>query len=441
MTSGQAIFEELRFVWELMAAEYLFLLPFARRKKGWLPLAIGGLVLFSLLSQGYFFWLERVEQYGELGRQLVGQWYIVLALLTVAYSRLCFSITLCDALYIGISGYAAQHVVYVLVHEVLALAVFPAITRHLLLYAAVSVLACAGFYTFLYRMFARRLSLCGGQLNPDTPAAILYHVLLLAVLMFCTFGCQRLFHFDVSIRMLSAQIGVLVCLLILGLQFFSYRMIQAGRERAVIQQMLRDGERQYAHSKELIDMVNRSVHDPKHTLRALRTMQESDRMAFVEETERNLEQYQRLVHTDNELLNTILAEKSLYCESRGIRFTCTLGKAELDFVSVPDLYTLLGNAIDNAVESVIQLQEEEKRVVQLSIQTSGGCVCIQTNNYYAGRLQLENGLPRTTKADAAAHGYGLRSIRYLAKKYGGSMSVSCRDQVFVLQVILPIPRA
>ena len=105
MTSGQAIFEELRFVWELMAAEYLFLLPFARRKKGWLPLAIGGLVLFSLLSQGYFFWLERVEQYGELGRQLVGQWYIVLALLTVAYSRLCFSITLCDALYIGISNY------------------------------------------------------------------------------------------------------------------------------------------------------------------------------------------------------------------------------------------------------------------------------------------------------------------------------------------------
>ena len=126
MTSGQAIFEELRFVWELMAGEYLFLMPFARRKRGWLPLTVGGLILFSLLSQGYFFWLGQVGRYGELGRQLVGQWYIVLALLTVAYSRLCFSITLCDALYIGISGYAAQHVVYVLVHEVLALAVLPA---------------------------------------------------------------------------------------------------------------------------------------------------------------------------------------------------------------------------------------------------------------------------------------------------------------------------
>ena len=162
--------------------------------------------------------------------------------------------------------------------------------------------------------------------------------------------------------------------MILGLQFFSYRMIQAGRERAVIQQMLRDGERQYAHSKELIDMVNRSVHDLKHTLRALRTMQESDRMAFVEETERNLEQYQQLVHTDNEILNTILAEKSLYCQSRGIRFACTLGKTELSFVSMPDLYTLLGNAIDNAVEGVTRLEEGEKRVVQLSIQTGGGCV-------------------------------------------------------------------
>ena len=54
MTSGQAIFEELRFVWELMAAEYLFLLPFARRKKGWLPLAIGGIGALFVAQPGVF---------------------------------------------------------------------------------------------------------------------------------------------------------------------------------------------------------------------------------------------------------------------------------------------------------------------------------------------------------------------------------------------------
>ena len=125
-------------------------------------------------------------------------------------------------------------------------------------------------------------------------------------------------------------------------------------------------------------------------------------------------------------------------EKEGIRLACSLGHLELDFLSLPDLYTLLGNAIDNAVEGVRNLPDPEKRVVQLSIQTSGGFVSIQTNNYYAGELTLENGLPRTTKRDPAGHGYGLKSIRYLARKYGGSMSVSARDGVFVLQIMLPV---
>ena len=435
-----AIFEELRFVWELMAAEYLFLLPFARRKPRWLRRTLAGVVLFSVLSQFYFPWQGFCQGVLPLSMAdlFTGLWYVPLALATMLYSRVCFQITVCDALYIGISGYAAQHLVYVTVHELLALDWYPQLTACLPLYALVSLAACGLLYSLLYRVMARPLSLCGGELNQDTTAHILHYVLLLAVLIFCTLSCQHLFHFDPAIRILSAQLGFLICAMILGIQYLSCRNILAQREQAVIHQMLRDGERHYTHSKELIEMVNRSVHDLKHTCQALRTMDESERLAFVSELEQNVAMYRRLVHADNEAVNTILVEKTLSCEKEGIRLACSLGHLELDFLSLPDLYTLLGNAIDNAVEGVRNLPDPEKRVVQLSIQTSGGFVSIQTNNYYAGELTLENGLPRTTKRDPAGHGYGLKSIRYLARKYGGSMSVSARDGVFVLQIMLPV---
>ena len=202
--------------------------------------------------------------------------------------------------------------------------------------------------------------------------------------------------------------------------------------------MLRDSERYYTHSKELIDLINRTCHDLKHQLQALRQVSDEERQQFIEATNQNIQLYHQLVNTDSEVLNTILAEKSLYCSNRRIRLSCAIDSVRLDFVSVPDLYTILGNAIDNAIECVSQLADAEKRVISLTIQSRNSFVSIQTNNYCPGPLALREGLPMTTKSDTVRHGFGLKSIRYLAEKYGGSMCVEEKDHVFTLQVMLPI---
>ena len=98
-----------------------------------------------------------------------------------------------------------------------------------------------------------------------------------------------------------------------------------------------------------------------------------------------------------------------------------------------------GNAIDNAIEGVEGLPDPDKWVVSLTIRGQSGFVCIQTNNCCGALPQREDGLPLTTKADRANHGFGLKSIRYLARKYGGTMCVSVQDGVFILQITLPTP--
>lgn len=432
------IFEELRFIWELLAAEFVLLIPFARRKKNFGIVTGLGWIFFSVLSQGYFLILQLETHLPEpLFCSIVGGWYILLALLAMAFSCQCFHLTFSDALYMCITAYSAQHIVYVLIHELLALWLWPELAEHLVLYVGISLVACVILLGLLHRAFAGVLSLCGGRIFDHSARSILSHILLLAILMVCSYSCQYLFRNVEETKSLSALLGLMLCLLMLGVQYGTLQIARGRREKTVIEQMLRDSSRQYALSKELVEHIQRTCHDLKHNLQVLKTIDEDQRKDYIEEAERNIALYHDLIHTDNEVLNTILGEKCLYCRKRDILLTCAVDGAELEQISIPDLYAILGNAIENAIECVDHFDDPQKRVISLSITGHNAFVCIQTNNFCQQKPTMLDGLPVTTKSAGEDHGFGLKSIRYLAQKYGGSMAVSFEDQIFTLQIMLP----
>lgn len=433
-----AAFEELRFIWELVAAEFIFALPFARRKERFLFHVLTGIVLLSVASFGYFPLLKIVYNAPEIIVNItISGWYIALALLTMLYLRFCFQLTVHDALYICIAGYAAQHLVYIPIHEVLALGLWPELTEHLLLYAALALLACLLLYNLIYLLFSPRLHLCGGQMFSDERVGIIATVILLAVLMVCSFAGQHVFQVGEDTRYVGAAIDALCSVLILGVQYLSLRMAQASREEAVIQQTLQDSERRFGVSKELMELANRSAHDLKHSLRALQIAGEEERQEFIDKTEETIQLYQRYAPSGSLVLDALLSEKARYCDERHITLSCSVDGTDLGFLSVIDLYTLLGNALDNAIECVDGLDDPEERVVSLTIRRHNFFLSIQTNNYCPKTLKFQDGLPVTTKG-GGLHGYGLKSIRYIVKKYGGTVHATVKDQVFILQIMFPI---
>lgn len=162
---------------------------------------------------------------------------------------------------------------------------------------------------------------------------------------------------------------------------------------------------------------------------------------YIEEVEGAIMIYDHVLETDNEVLNTILSEKSLYCKNHQITLTCIADGAPLDFMSTMDTYALLGNALDNAIEAVSKYKEIEKRVVSLTISAKDSFLCIQTNNYYEGEIQFKDGLPISTKRrNRAYHGFGMKSIKHLSEKYGGTMVTSFKNGIFMLQIVLPFPK-
>ena len=181
MMTAQRIFEELSFIWELLAAEFVILLPFAKRKKGFSVLALMGFPAFSLLSFG-FFALQPLQSAlpvpAEVFQYFYMLWYILLALSTMLFSRACFQLTVSDALYICIAEYSLRHIIYVLVHELAARVLWPLLPNHLPLYAFIDLAFCAIVLSTVYLCFAPQLRQCGGRMFPDLPRIIVTHMAL-----------------------------------------------------------------------------------------------------------------------------------------------------------------------------------------------------------------------------------------------------------------------
>ena len=113
------------------------------------------------------------------------------------------------------------------------------------------------------------------------------------------------------------------------------------------------------------------------------------------------------------------------------------GKA-LEFMDAFDLYIMLGNALDNAVECLSTVTPVEKRFLFINIRRKGSLVLICIRNYCEQSPEFAHGLPVTTKDNKQEHGYGTRSIRAIAEKYNGQISARWQNQVFSLNIMLPI---
>lgn len=195
----------------------------------------------------------------------------------------------------------------------------------------------------------------------------------------------------------------------------------------------------YKMRQESIELVNRKYHDLKHQIAILRQQSDNERNEVLDQMEQEIKSYEAQCDTGNKVLDTVLTGKSLTCAARNIQLTSVVDGTAVDFMHVMDISNLFGNALDNAIESTVQISDPERRLIHLSVSRQKGCVAIRVENCYEGEIKFRNGVPITTKKkDPGFHGYGIKSIQATAAKYGGTAKVSTRDGWFELRVLIPI---
>lgn len=222
------------------------------------------------------------------------------------------------------------------------------------------------------------------------------------------------------------------------LQRFQIRM---KRELSLMQNIVQNQYLQYQMSKESIDLINYKYHDLKHQIAVLRAEENAEkRMAFLDRMEEEIHRYEVQNKTGNKVLDAVLTSKNVVCEQNGISLNCVADGELLDFMDVMDLCTILGNALDNAIECEMRIQEKEKRLIHMAVFSKKDFLIMRFENYFDGELKISEGILKTTKTKRSElHGYGIMSIKHAVKKYDGAVNINVQENWFELQVLIPIP--
>jgi sensor histidine kinase regulating citrate/malate metabolism len=155
----------------------------------------------------------------------------------------------------------------------------------------------------------------------------------------------------------------------------------------------------------------------------------------MEEEIRNFEAQNR---TGNEVLDTLLNSKMLQCMKKDISMTCVVDGTLFDFMDAMDICSIFGNALDNAIEYEETVAEKEKRLIHVTAHAQKNFLIVRFENYCEEQMEFTKVFPATTKRDTQFHGYGLKSLRYTARKYGGEVDINAEENWFVLKVLIPM---
>lgn len=227
--------------------------------------------------------------------------------------------------------------------------------------------------------------------------------------------------------------GIVMCInIIIGL-LDSFQTRKVKQELAMTRQMWQEDVRQYELTKQTVDVLNFRYHDLKNQMALLVRDKE-----VAQEIRQCLDSYSDSVRTGNESMDVVLTEKSILCRKYDIDLTCMADAECLTQMSPVDVYSVLGNLIDNAVEYLREIPDREKRLISLNIGREGAMDVIQIDNFLLHKPEEDRGFPVTTKGDKENHGFGLRSVQYMVKKYDGIMRISTDDQLFSVTIVLPL---
>ena len=297
-------------------------------------------------------------------------------------------------------------------------------------------------YVVAYQLLIRRIRRTG-LLQIDDPVMVITAALAIVVNMVLDLIVKQIAIVDEVSAYIGPVLNGVYLLLCVYIMYSAYEVVYTRRlqlSMAALERLRASEARQYEMSRENIEAINLKCHDIKHQIRTLADGGAVVDGRVLESLEHEVDVYDSAVRCGNDALDTILSEKSLVCERRGITLGVIADGSAIDFMDAADLYSLFGNALDNAIEAVSKLDDPELRAISLDVRRAGDMVAIHVENFFDGELSVgDDGLPLTSKGDTRNHGFGTRSMRMVVESYGGSLSVIARGDVFALDALVPMP--
>lgn len=396
-------------------------------------LIVGAAACGLAISSGYTLYPTLTDNASFIAA--LAMFAVVIIALTVAVAFL-WKASPWTALFCASSGYLVQSIVYGLdrAAHVTGIVQVP-YTGALNLVDVLSYTVCAIIVLALFhRSITGRLQR-SGLLGIRNPVMFFAVVLAMVVSLALDLSIKDILSYEIPFRyaVTLSIVYIAICTFIVIAEFEILYNQRLQTDMVTMERAMAEQERQFELSRSTIDAINRRMHDIRHHVIKLLADTEAQG-APSKETLRaiihGINVYDAAVKTGNGPLDVVLTEKGLLCRRAGITFSCIADGQALDFMAAPDIYTLVGNALDNAIDAVSDIGGDDRRSIAFNLRRQMGMCSLSVENYFSGEAALADGLP-------VGGGFGIEKMLSIVERYGGSIVCTADGDVFHVDILIP----
>ena len=207
------------------------------------------------------------------------------------------------------------------------------------------------------------------------------------------------------------------------------KMENKDRDQEMIIYKLQVETRYYEEKMKEEERIKSIYHDMKNHILLLESERE-EKQEWISDIKKKIMKYEDFYRTGNRFLDVILRDKIEMAQSDNIHIEDDINMDRIKMFDPFDISTIFGNLLDNAIEACKLVQEIERRVINISARRKNQLLIILVKN-----PKPEDRERKMRKK--GVHGYGLRNVNDVVKKYGGEINIEEKESQFVVSIIIP----
>lgn len=256
--------------------------------------------------------------------------------------------------------------------------------------------------------------------------------------MFLLYSMEKAINFPINV---SAVFGAVILWLNVFVFYyydsmvFRYENLLQGQQMTLQMRFYEEYLRQSDHAEKQAAAFR---HDLKNHLFALDIMAKEQRIdelrKYLGEMEKDLERTKIKHFTGCRPVEMILEYFVNRMQNVGIVPEISVSVPENIHWNMYDMNIFLSNLLENAIEAA---ELTTDKILCMKLEYIQGMLKLELKNSYNGPLKISGENYLTTKqGDGSLHGYGLKNVRQIVKKYSGEILFEQKGQCFIVKAIL-----
>ena len=285
----------------------------------------------------------------------------------------------------------------------------------------------AFFYFGICNFLSRKMSYKGEYNIGPRQLTSAFFIGILFMLQAALLSSAEVVAMDTSL-VATILIGQFYFLSLLYFQTEMFKKAALEKEMNALNLLYERQRQQYQVARQNVQIINKRCHELKVQIAELRRLApDAATSQRIDEAETAARLYDASCNTGNEVLDVVLTEKSLLCESRCIQLNAVADGSCLKHFEASDLYALFANMLDHAIESTVQVAEQERRAIDLLVCTRQNFVVI---NVISPARPPELAGTRTAQ-------YEVKVTKRIVQKYKGTLTTETQNGFFAVKIIFP----